>query len=754
VIVAPRLVDILHFHLFCGLGGGAEGFNEGEARVGHLQGRFRCIGGIDSDAAAIADFDSKAKARGTVLDLFSERQYRDFHGKGPGPGWREATPADIRRAANGERPHIVFGSAPCKGFSGLLSEKQSKTTKYKALNGLALRALRLTLEAWQDDPPEFWLWENVPRIQTRGAAVLTEMRELLEKFGYATQPSTHDCGELGELGQHRNRFLLVARHREKVPPFLYQPRKRRVRSVGEVLSGFPLPDDPTAGPMHEMRRLQWKTWVRLAFVKAGGDWRSLKDLRVENGVLKDFALVPAGCGALGVTDWNAPARGRNDSLGVVDWQDPAGTVTGEGYPTNGRFCVADPRTVESQVHSQRGVLGVNAWDAPTGAVAGRNDPTNGKFSVADPRPGFTSEYGQYGVKKWDETAGTVSGQCEAGGGAYSVADPRYEKFGQHHGKMRVEEWDGPSHTITGSDRVGSGALSVADPRPDLREQFGQLGVLGWGETVGTIIGVRAPGQGRYSIADPRLQGERPRFNNVYRVVEWSAASQAVTGGEGPSAGGQAVADPRPATTWLGKGKYLVTEFDKPANTVIAASATGNGAYAVADPRTSMNRVRGDHYLTSRNYGVVRWDDPSGVVSAAASHDNGAFSLADPRALPMDAQRVTLPTPKERLVAIIQAIDGTWHRPFTTLELAALQGLVKPGEHLELFGDSDTAWRERIGNAVPPPAAKAVASLIGQTLLLAWSGETFILSDTPIWVQPIALALSVDEQHTDHYRERQ
>ncbi len=33
--------------------------------------------------------------------------------------------------------------------------------------------------------------------------------------------------------------------------------------------------------------------------------------------------------------------------------------------------------------------------------------------------------------------------------------------------------------------------------------------------------------------------------------------------------------------------------------------------------------------------------------------------------------------------MIRALDNTWHRPFTTLELAALQGLVDPEEHLEL-----------------------------------------------------------------------
>ena len=103
----------------------------------------------------------------------------------------------------------------------------------------------------------------------------------------------------------------------------------------------------------------------------------------------------------------------------------------------------------------------------------------------------------------------------------------------------------------------------------------------------------------------------------------------------------------------------------------------------------------------------------------------------------------MPDQNTNLVAVIRALDNTWHRPFTTLELAALQGLVDPEEHLELEGLSDSAWRERIGNAVPPPAAQAIAGVMGQTLLLAWSGETFMLNAMPIWVQPVAIALAVD-----------
>jgi hypothetical protein len=182
----------------------------------------------------------------------------------------------------------------------------------------------------------------------------------------------------------------------------------------------------------------------------------------------------------------------------------------------------------------------------------------------------------------------------------------------------------------------------------------------------------------------------------------------------------AVQDPRSTSAFDGAGKYQVTPFDQPAGTVIGASTTGQGAFAVADPRSAMNnRTAGDAYLTGGHYGVVPWDGTSGAVSASASYDNGRWSVADPR---IDA----LPALDQKTVAIIRALDGTWHRPFTTLELAALQSLIEPEEYLLLDGMSDSVWREHIGNLVPPDAATAIAEVMGTTLLLARAGETFVL----------------------------
>jgi site-specific DNA-cytosine methylase len=505
-------VEVRHFHLFCGLGGAAAGFNRGQARVGTMTARFRCLGGVDSNPAAVNDFGRLAGIPGTPMDLFDREQYKAWHGHEPPAGWREATPEDLRRAAGNEPPDIVFTSPPCKGFSGLLSERLSASPRYNALNRLTVRGVWLALEAWADDPPAFLLLENVPRIANRGIRFLDRIEALLQRYGYAVARTTHDCGELGGLSQIRRRFLLVARHTEKVPPNLYEPPIRPLRSVGSTLERFRLPDDPAAGPMHGLPALQWRTWVRLAFVEAGSDWRSLERLKVDDGgCLANHLIVP---------------RMYRSGLGVTPWSASSGTITGDARPSKGAFAVADPRR-----------------------AVGR------------------AEFGQYGVRRWDEVSGVVSGQSMPGGGRYSVADPR---------------------------------------------------------------------------------------------------------------------------TGLPEGnKY-------------------------------------------GHYGVVPWTEPGDAVTAAGSCDNGRFSAADPR----------LPGPDDQVRCCILAEDGTWHRPFTTLELAALQGLVNPDEHLELDGSSHSAWRERIGNAVPPPAAAAIASTMAEALLLAKAGETFVLSAAPAWVRPVATALAV------------
>lgn len=101
-------------------------------------------------------------------------------------------------------------------------------------------------------------------------------------------------------------------------------------------------------------------------------------------------------------------------------------------------------------------------------------------------------------------------------------------------------------------------------------------------------------------------------------------------------------------------------------------------------------------------------------------------------------------------AIDEALTGTVEPMLRGDICNILAALLVPAEQhqgepvawVELDGLSDQAWRERIGNAVPPAAAEAIAQVMGTTLLLAEAGETFMLSNMPIWVQPVAVALSV------------
>lgn len=411
---------------------------------------------------------------------------------------------------------------------------------------------------------------------TRGRSVLDTMIRILETYGYAVAETTHDCGELGNLAQTGKRFLLVARHREKVPPFLYEPPRRPLRAVGDILNTLPLPGAEEAGPMHRMRTLQWRTWVRLAFVRAGSDWRSLQGLRVTDGHLADYALVPEH-------PWNA------DALRVGQVGDPALS----GVPQYGAFAVGDPRRTEGR-----------------------------------------AEFGQYGVKRWDETSQTVIGKAAVGAGHFAVADPR---------------------TIDRTNRDYQTAR--------------HYGVISWDQHSLAVTGSACHDNGAFTVADPRLPDNDARHLNQWRVERW----------------------------------------DTPCHTIVGATRPGSGALCVGDPRE------------------IDTASPSPIEdSIAGSHIENALPSAD-----------------TRLVAVIRALDGTCHRPFTTLELSALQGLVDPQEYLELHGNSDSAWRERIGNAVPSPAAEAIASVMAETLLLAMSGETFLLNATPIWVHPIAAALSVD-----------
>lgn len=405
-------------HLACGLGSGAMGFRQSQPKVGNVSARFETAGGIDIDPGALANFEHLTGVKGTHLDLFSRDQYIAFHGHEPPEDWQEATPADLKRIFG--RLDVAFSSPPCKGLTSLLDPKHVGSAKYEALNQLTLRCYWLLLEAYKDDPIRILLLENVPGLATKGRHLLDQIYALLRHYGYAVAEDSHDVGPIGGLAQHRKRFLMVARHRELVPPFLYKPDTMPMKTVGDVLGALPMPGDKRGGIMHRVPGLKWRTWTRLAFIEPGSDWRSLSNLAVQDGQLRDWAIRPLEGASQAIDGILPPRAPHNQVMGVRAWNGQTGTVTGASRPHNGAFSVADPRYNPSQQNNPYANIAHEITGARYFEIVARDG-----CGTTDPRPkGGRGGRGKYRVTKMDEASGTVISSSTTGEGAYAVADQR------------------------------------------------------------------------------------------------------------------------------------------------------------------------------------------------------------------------------------------------------------------------------------------------------------------------------------------
>lgn len=270
-----------------------------------------------------------------------------------------------------------------------------------------------------------------------------------------------------------------------------------------------------------------------------------------------------------------------------------------------------------------------------------------------------------------------------------------------------------------------------------REVFARYDVRKWSEPARTVAGSGT--NGGFGVADPRIaENCSPnRHRNQMRVTDWERPTGTVTGSPRPGSGAPSVADPRVAelvglkktadgaATFKGRpGLMRVADWREPSNAVTgSASPTGsNGVGAVADERTIEAAATIGCSPRNGSYGVLSWEEAAGTVTGTAKLDNGRFSVADPRKAP--------PMP-----VVIRSAWDCWHRPMTTLELAALQGLPVElgGQPLLLAGSSTGRWRERIGNAVPVGAGRAIAESV-LLALLASSLGTWTLSSEGIWVR--------------------
>lgn len=415
-------------HLFPGLGGDALGFK----RAG-----FTSRGAIDFDAKAIRDLVRLTGGPGVVRDL------------------RLVQPAELRVITGGECPDVVVMSPPCKSFSGCMPAARAGEAHYVDMSQLALRGLFLALEAWAPDVPAVILLENVPRIQTRGAALLAQAVALGQRYGYTVDIDDHCCGEIGGLAQRRRRCLVVFRHMEKCPDPIRKPPKQRVRAVGEVLGVLPSPAADHGDELHRLPLLSALNWLRLAAIRGGKDWRDLPAAIRIAGRERDTADPRPS--------WSPEAhKGRPDSFGVGGWAAPSLTVRGRQDVQSSRASIADPRLAE-RAGRQNGGFGVEDFDAPAHVVLGEGTVRNTRASVADPRLGCEPRNGHYGVIDSAEPSPTIIGHHQHDRAPASVTDPRLH-HAPRRGTFGVLDPAVPAPTIRARHDARQAPAAVVDER--------------------------------------------------------------------------------------------------------------------------------------------------------------------------------------------------------------------------------------------------------------------------------------------------
>lgn len=697
----------------------------------------------------------------------------------------KATPSEL--AAFSPCPTVVVLSAPCQGNSKCLPKKMSLTTKYQDLNRLAEIVIELVAktvrEVWHKRPAVIF-FENVSGIKARSNHLLDNVRATLSALGYVFNERYHDCGEIGGLAQHRERYLLIARDPEQCPAWILHPPKQRVLGIAEVLGALPTPIPGTGagGKMHDLPRVSDLNALRLALIRAGKDWRDLPP------------SVKIGA--------NAAKHGGH--YGVMDDTQPAATILATARMDTGKASTRDRRLnpqIEPLPNRHAGYMGVQATQDPAHAVIGSMKGANANGSLTEGRV-------------------AVEG----------VVAVRYEEYGgTHNGVLGVQDAHDPARTVISAQTIRSawGATSeeriegVVSVQRQLGEQAhkGALGVQAAHQPARTVIGAQT-GRNAWGATDegrvhtglaPSKRGEpAKRQNGAFGVLAEDQPSRTVRANVQKQNQAVAVQDPRLPNAKPHSGGYGVQASDEPSGVILASADTTAGAFATQDPRLSYEPHAG-------SFGITDANDPAQTVISRADTFHGP-NITDPRASrttgPEEAQpersaqgalfalleepRAKRSTPKtatrgrkkatahaedgqprrgwrmdgalfsptHRLVqtsdgpcvewlgagrpldltrtqtpkrteahVVILALDGTYHRPLTTLELAVLQSFpaIHQGEWL-CFPGTQAQQRKLIGNAIPPAAAYAVAIEVLAALQTTGLHTVFAPSGREIWTK--------------------
>ena len=422
-----------------------------------------------------------------------------------------------------------------------------------------------------------------------------------------------------------------------------------------------------------------------------------------------------------------------------------------------RALPAKLRLLESDTRHS-GYLGVQDGGEPSNTVIGNTKGCNAWGSVADARIGAgpNKHPGPYGVQSSSEPAHTVLATARMDTGWGSVADPRTSKV-HRAGPYGVEDKDAPSGAVIASADVTCGSFAWTDPRLDHGSRSGNWAVQDPSEPAAAVIAHANPYHGA-NTCDPRLSERTGRLNGGYGVEDAQQPAHAVVSTNRPDVTWASVAEPRVAAPKPSKhnGHLGVQAGADPARTIIGALRSGNGWGSVADPRVTCEPREG-------SYGVADAARPlpTSVIGQAITQ-NGPWSWPDPRvadasghfapthALSLGADGVLVCSPigdarpldlgsnTSRNDLVIVALDGSFHRPLSDLELALLQGfpLRVRGEWLCLPGSREVR-RRGIGNAIPPLTARAIAEACLEVMADHTPLSSLLTSsDRKVWVQPL------------------
>lgn len=707
-----------------------------------------------------------------------------------------ATPAEL--AEFSPCPTVVVLSAPCQGNSKCLPKKMSLTAKYQDLNRLAELVIELVANTargpWGKKPAVIF-FENVSGIKARSNDVLDNVRDTLRALGYVFNEQYHDCGEIGGLAQHRERYLLMARDPDQCPAWVLHPPKQRVLGIAEVLGSLPtpIPGSGAGGPMHDLPRVSDLNALRLALIRAGKDWRDLP------------ASVKIGA--------NAAKHGGH--YGVMDDQRPAATVLATARMDTGKASTRDRRVqndprvnpqIEPLPNRHAGYMGVQDDTHPAHAVIGSMKGANAHGSLRDERVNPQVKdagrfHGAYGVTPQDEAAATVTASADPKIARHALQDGRvnvrYEEYGgTHNGVLGVQDAHEPARTVISAQTIRSAWGATSEGRVSLaprgERQNGAFGVLASDEPSRTIR-ARVQGQNQaVHVQDPRLPNAKPHSGG-YGVQASDEPSGTIIASADTTAGAFATQDERvtqdPRLPYKPHaGSFGITDARQPAQTVISRADTFHGPN-IPDPRTeggaSVKDRAQPETLGALLLGLL--EEPiakrptrtttRGRKEAASHTENGQprkgwrmdgalftpthrlVQTADGPCVEwlgvgrrLDLTRTQTPKRSEAHVVIL-ALDGTYHRPLTTLELAVLQSFppIHAGAWLA-FPGTQAQQRKLIGNAIPPAAAYAVAVEVLAALKTTGLGTVFAPSGREIWTEgsttyhrlPCGLALEISQ----------